>query len=74
MLLILPLFLLSSIGIRKLLIRCYNRKKKTFYLYNPVDINGDVEDDEEINYDDGANSVRLAIVKILLTSCIEVRN
>ena len=62
-LLILPLFLLSLIGIRKLLIRCYNRKKQTFYLYNPVDANEELEEDEENdnNYNE-ANNIRFAIV------------
>ena len=65
-LIILPLLLLSLIGIRKLIIRCYNQKKKSFYLYNPVDVNVEFEEDED-NGDDGndnndANDIRFVIV------------
>ena len=65
-LIILPLLLLSSIVIRKLIIRCYNKKKKSFYLYNPVDINGEFEQDED-NGGDGsddneANNIRFVTV------------
>ena len=61
-LIIFPLLLLSSIGIRKLIIRCYDKKKKSFYLYNPVSINGEFEQDED-NGGDGsddneANNIR----------------
>ena len=65
-LIILPLLLLSLIGIRKLIIRCYNQKKKSFYLYNPVNVNEEFEEDED-NRDDGsedndANDIRFVIV------------
>ena len=50
-LLFLPLFILCLIGIRKLLIRCYDRKKKTFYLYNPVDADDNLEEDEDYDND-----------------------
>ena len=65
-LIILPLLLLSSIGIRKLIIRCYNKQKKSFYLYNPVGINGEFEQGED-NGDDGsddneANNIRFVTV------------
>ena len=46
-LIILPLFLLCLIAIRKLLIRYYDKKKKLFYLYNPVDANEEFEEEEE---------------------------
>ena len=62
----LPLLLLSLIGIRKFIIRCYNKKKKSFYLYNPVSINGGFEEDED-NGGDGsddneANNIRFVTV------------
>ena len=61
-LIVLPLFLLFSIAIRKLLIRCFNRKK-TFYLYNPVDANieHDEDEDEENNNDNNEANMRCAI-------------
>ena len=58
-LIILPLLLLSLIGIRKLIIRCYNKKKKSFYLYNPVDVNVEFEEDEDDDNDNNeANDIR----------------
>ena len=62
-LIILPLFLLCLIAIRKLLIRCYDKRKKLFYLYNPVDANEEFEEEEENdNYVNEANNMRFAIV------------
>ena len=65
-LIILPLLLLSLIGIRKLIIRCYNQKKKSFYLYNPVDVNVEFEEDDDDgddgNDDNDANDIRFVIV------------
>ena len=62
-LIIFPLFLLCLIAIRKLLIRCYNKKRKTFYLYDPVDANEELEEEEENDDDDNeANNMRFAIV------------
>ena len=65
-LIILPLFFLSLIAIRKLLIRCYDRKKKTFYLYNPIDANEEFEEDQENDYDyNEANNIRFAGIKLI---------
>ena len=63
-LIILPLFLLSLIAIRKLLIRCYDRKKKTFYLYNPVGANNEVDNEENDNDYNEANNIRFASIKL----------
>ena len=66
-LLFLPLFFLCSIGIRQLLIRCYDRKKKTFYLYNPIDANDKLEEDEDYDNDyNEPNDMRFAILRFYI--------
>ena len=62
-----PLLLLSLIVIKKLFTNWCNRKR--LYLLNPVDANGEHEEDEENDNHDNEANVRyrpIAISKILL--------
>ena len=62
-LIILPLLLLCLIVVRKLIIHCYNRRKKMFYLYSPVVMNEEFEESEENdNNDNEANDIRFVFV------------